>query len=81
MLSPAQRKQLDAIEIEWIEIAMARMEFTFNDSAWGVTEWNRLWERGIELQKDREKLLREVINVPVAQDAAQIQAYMHLRTE
>jgi len=81
MLSPPQRKRLDAIDIEWIEAAMSRMEFTFNDSVWGIAEWNRLWERGIELQKEREKLLREVINVPVAQDSAKVQASMHLRTE
>lgn len=59
MLNTAQKKRLAEIEKEWVEVSFDRQEWTHDHSPKGCTEWDRLWARSLELEKERNKILAE----------------------
>lgn len=59
MLNSEQRKRLDKIEKEWMEVCFARSEFTHDHTPRGIAEWDRLWARSLELEQERNKVIAE----------------------
>jgi hypothetical protein len=58
-MTTAQKKQLDEIEKEWVRVAYERRKYTSDNSEKGFQLWKELWDRGVELGKQRDKLLAE----------------------
>ena len=73
MLTKEQKARLDKLDTEWVEVALARTEFTFDSSPRGIAEWNRLWARGLEIGEERKKLIGDK-GVQPAQEVVSTQA-------
>lgn len=72
MLTPAQKKKLGEIETEWVAVAIKRTDYTADFSKIGDERWWELWNRSKELEKQREKLLKEANpNAEVVEEAIQ----------
>ena len=66
MLSTAQRKRLTELENEALAVSFERVKYTFDHSPNGIAEWDRLWARRIQIDKEIERL-KGVNDVQVAQ--------------
>ena len=60
-MTPRQKRRLGAIEAEWVEVSYKRFECDM--TAVGQKRWEELWARGLELSKQRDKLLKEAGDV------------------
>jgi hypothetical protein len=59
VLNLAQKKHLAEIEKEWVNVGFARTEFTYDYTPKGIAEWDRLWARSLQLEKERNEILKE----------------------
>jgi hypothetical protein len=56
MLNAAQKKRLSDLENESINIGFERTQYTFDHTPKGIAEWDRLWARRVQIEKEIEKL-------------------------
>jgi hypothetical protein len=65
MLNPTQKKHLADLEREATFVSFERTKYTFASDPKGNAEWDRLWARKAELEKEIAKL-KAIDNVSTA---------------
>jgi hypothetical protein len=73
VLSPDQQKLLASLEKEMVQVGLERTQYTFDHTKNGIAQWDRLWARKVEIEKQIEKL-KGADHVSMAAELVQSQA-------